>query len=699
MKGNKQVFWRPGQDKPGTDLKTERESEGTGAGSFVAYNPNVSLSVQQQRQKLPVFQHRNHILYAVETYQTVVISGSTGSGKSTQVPQYLFEAGWTNESKIIGVTQPRRVAVTSVANRVADEMSTFVGEEVGFSIRFEDCTTEGVTKIKYMTDGYLIREMMSDPLLQKYSVIMLDEVHEQTLYTDIIIGLLKKILRKRPDLRLIISSATLNADSYKEFFNMKKILNKKEDTSIVMNIDGRAFPVEIFYLQSPAPNYVKAAVQAVIEIHKNEPSGDVLVFLTGQDEVETAIKMIKSEIEETKNKNLLVLPIYGGLPITEQLKVFQKTPANTRKIVVSTNVAEASITINGIVYVVDCGFHKIRCYNASSGLDSLVVTPVSKASAQQRVGRAGRVRSGKSYRLYTEESFNKLDSYTVPEIQRTNMSGVVLLLKSLGISNIVRFSFMNRPPAQLMIQGVELLYALGAVDDNCELTHPLGIQMAEFPLDPMLSKMLLCSKEFECSIEAVTVAAMLQIENCFVVPPNKRNKMKRAKLKFSVHEGDHLTFINIYRAFLRNNKNSQWCYENFLNYKALCKVERICNQLFSLLKRFDIPKVSCGRDSEDIRKCIISGFFANVAKYHPSGEYRSIRSNHALHLHPSSVLATLNPPPPLVVFHQVLCTSKDFMRDATVIQLDWLLELAPSYYDYGTDLAIERKKLKLDSSA
>ena len=328
----------------------------------------------------------------------------------------------------------------------------------------------------------------------------------------------------------------------------------------------------------------------------------------------------------------------------------------------------------------------------------MVIVPVSKASADQRAGRAGRVRSGKAYRLYQEADFENLDQFSVPEIRRTNLAGVVLQLKSLGINNILRFSFLNRPPAQLMIQGIELLLALGAIDNDCNLTDPLGLQMAEFPLDPMLSKMLLCSGKFECSEEAVTLAAMLQIENCFISVPNKKIQIARIKLKFAVHEGDHLTLVNVYRAFISNHKNSHWCHENFLNYKALCRVERIRNQLISLLKRYNIPMISCDDDDENLRKCIISGFFANVAKYHPSGEYRTIRNEHALFLHPTSVLATEVNPPKLLIFHQVLCTSKDFMRDVTVIKLPWLLEIASSYYDYGTEASLEAKRRMLDES-
>ncbi|XP_065669629.1 probable ATP-dependent RNA helicase DHX35 isoform X2 [Hydra vulgaris] len=698
MLNKKNIFWKPGAEKPGIDLRTERQSEGEGAGSFMIYNPNNSLSIQQQRQRLPSFKYRNVVLYLLEKYQTVIISASTGSGKSTQIPQYLYEAGWTNDKKIIGVTQPRRVAVTSVASRVAEEIGTALGREVGYSIRFEDCTDKDLTKIKFLTDGYLVREMMADPLLSQYSVLMLDEVHERTLYTDVIIGLLKKILRKRPDLRLIISSATLDADQYQKFFNIKKSVDKAEVTSVILEMEGRTFPVDVYYLQAAIPNYVKSAVDTVISIHKTYSDGDILVFLTGQDEVENALQLIQNEINLLpKNmQSLLLLPLYGGLPMAEQLKVFQRAPPNTRKVVVSTNVAEASITISGIVYVIDSGFVKLKAYNAASGLDSLVITPISKASADQRSGRAGRVRAGKAYRLYPECEFNKLSLFTIPEIQRTNLASVILQLKSLGISNVLRFNFLSAPPAQLMINGIELLFALGALTEEGNLTEPLGVQMAEFPLNPMLSKMLLCSGNFQCSEEAVTLAAMLQIENVFVVVPNMKNKVTRSKLRFAAKEGDHLTLINVYRAFIKHGKSMDWCHKHFLNYKSLVRVVKVRNQLISILKQYDIPIVSCKDDDEAIRKCIISGFFANVAKYHPSGEYRTVRDNRSLFLHPSSVLSSVTPPPKLLIFNEVLCTSKDYMRDATDIKLSWLLELASSYYEYDTDLAMDRKKLKLD---
>ena len=279
-------------------------------------------------------------------------------------------------------------------------------------------------------------------------------------------------------------------------------------------------------------------------------------------------------------------------------------------------------------------------------------------------------------------------------MQRSNLAPVILHLKALGIDNVVRFSFFSRPPSKCLMQAYEVLYALGALDDNGDLTSPLGQRMSEYPLDPMLSKMLLSSEQFECSNEIVTIAAMLQVENVFVQPSNKKKAMQLAKQKFSTVEGDHLTFLNVYNAFIRYKKDKRWCHENFLNYQTLCRVEKIRQQIIHLLKKHNIPLTSSD-DDENIRKCIVSGFFANAAYYHPSGEYRTIRYNYPLHIHPKSVLVT-EVPPKYVVFHQVLCTSRDFMRDITAIEGSWLTELAPHFYDFGTDREIAAKRARVD---
>ncbi|XP_027277035.1 probable ATP-dependent RNA helicase DHX35 isoform X4 [Cricetulus griseus] len=631
-------FWKPGTEGPGVSIAEERQSVAENSGTTIIYNPYAALSIEQQRQKLPVFKLRNHILYLVENYQTLVIVGETGCGKSTQIPQYLAEAGWTAEGRVVGVTQPRRVAAVTVAGRVADERGAVLGHEVGYCIRFDDCTDPLATRIKFLTDGMLVREMMVDPLLTKYSVIMLDEAHERTLYTDIAIGLLKKIQKKRGDLRLIVASATLDAEKFRDFFNQNETSDPARDTCVTLTVEGRTFPVDIFYLQSPVPDYIKATVDTVVKIHQTEGDGDILAFLTGQEEVETVVSML---IEQARalartgmKKHLRVLPMYAGLPSFEQMKVFERVSHSVRKVIVATNVAETSITISGIVYVIDCGFMKLRAYNPRTAIECLVVVPVSQASANQRAGRGGRNRSGKCYRLYT------------------------------------------------------------GLDKDCRLTEPLGMRIAEFPLNPMFAKMLLESGNFGCSQEVLSIAAMMQIQNVFVFPSNQKSQATRVHRKFAVEEGDHLTMLNVYEAFIKHNKSSQWCQEHFLNYKGLVRAATVREQLKKLLVKFQVPKMSSEGDPDPVLRCIVSGFFANAARFHSSGAYRTIRDDHELHIHPASVLYA-EKPPRWVIYNEVIQTSKYYMRDVTAIESAWLLELAPHFYQQGTHLSLKAKRAKV----
>ncbi|XP_076470144.1 putative ATP-dependent RNA helicase DHX35 isoform X2 [Babylonia areolata] len=679
-------FWKPGSEKPGHSIDEERAVQGESGGTTVAFNPYRNLSIEQQRQRLPVFQYRNHILYLVERYQTVIIIGETGCGKSTQIPQYLLEAGWGAENHVIGVTQPRRVAAITVASRIADERGSILGDEVGYLIRFDNCCDPATTKILFMTDGMMIREIMQDPLLSKYSVILLDEAHERALNTDIILGLLRKIQKKRSDLKLVVASATLDAEEMKSFFNYNETGDPEKDTAAVMTVEGREYPVDIHYSIDPLPDYVKGTVDTVMKIHFNEKPGDVLVFLTGMEEVDRVVRMLIEEAKKLKKEDLkmTVLPMHGSLPASEQMRVFQKPPHHSRKVVVATNIAETSITINGIVYIVDCGFVKLKAYNPTSGIESLVVIPVSQASANQRAGRAGRVRSGKAFRLYTEESYEQLSPATVPEMQRSDLAPVILQLKALGISNILRFNFLSPPPAQNMLRGLELLYALGALDDSGNLTSPLGLQMVEFPLSPCFAKMLLVSGEYGCSQEALTVAALTQIQNIFITPSGKRTTADKEKRKFAVEEGDHISLVNVFNAFLKNGKNSRWCSDHFLNYKGLTRAVEIREQLKKLLQRYKVPLVSCEDEVDKLRRCLTAGFFANAARLQASGSYCTVRDDHQLFLHPTSVLSAHTPLPPWLVFNEVVHTNKEYMRDVTVIEPDWLCELAPHFYQFGT---------------
>uniref|UniRef100_A0A8D3A7L7 RNA helicase n=1 Tax=Scophthalmus maximus TaxID=52904 RepID=A0A8D3A7L7_SCOMX len=649
-------FWKPGSEAPGISEERELNTETTG--SPIIFNPHTALSIEKQRQKLPVFKHRNNILYLVESFQTVIVVGETGCGKTTQIPQYLLEAGWAAEGKVIGVTQPRRVAAISVANRVAEERGALLGHEVGYTIRFDDCSDPHATRIKFLTDGMLVREMMADPLLKKYSVLILDEAHERTLYTDIAIGLLKKVKNNK----------------FHDFFNLNESGDPNKDTCGILTVEGRTFPVDVFYTVSPVPDYVKATVETVLKIHETEDDGDVLAFLTGQEEVEKVVSLLQDQARSLSRygmkKHLRILPMYSGLPYADQMKVFERPPSSVRKVVVATNIAETSITINGVVFVIDCAFVKLRAYNPSTAIESLVVTPISKASASQRAGRAGRNRPGKCFRLYTEEDFEKLPASTVPEMQRTNLAPVILQLKALGIDNVLRFSFLSPPPAQTMVQALELLYALGGLDHYGRLTDPTGVRMAEFPLSPMFAKMLLESGNFGCSKEIVTIAAMMQIQNIFVVPPNQKKAAAREHRKFAVAEGDHLTMLNVFEAFIKHQKSSQWCQEHFLNYKGLLRAVTVREQLRRLMNKFKVPRTSSEGDPDVILKCIVSGFFANAARVHHSGSYR-------------------------VVFNEVVQTAKYYMRDVTAVESSWLVELAPHFYKQAKHGSLASKRSRV----
>lgn len=439
------------------------------------------------RKKLPVFAYREEFLEAVRDNKVLIVVGETGSGKTTQLPQYMHEAGWSKIGKI-GCTQPRRVAAMSVAARVSQEMNVKLGQEVGYSIRFEDCTSDS-TVIKYMTDGMLLREFLTEPDLGGYSVMMIDEAHERTLHTDVLFGLVKDISRFREnDFRLIISSATMDADKFGQYF----------DDAPKFMIPGRMFPVDILYTAAPEADYLDAVVMTVLQIHVTQPlPGDILVFLTGQEEIETAVEILNLRTKGLGSRisELMVCPIYSTLPSDMQAKIFEKTQPGARKIVLGTNIAETSLTIDGICYVVDAGFCKQKSYNPRTGMESLLVIPISKAAANQRAGRAGRTQPGKCFRLYTAWSYqNELEDNTVPEIQRTNMGNVVLMLKSLGVHDLLHFDFMDKPPAETLMRALEQLYALGALNDRGELTK-MGRRMAEFPLDPMMSKAVIVSEE------------------------------------------------------------------------------------------------------------------------------------------------------------------------------------------------------------
>lgn len=628
------------------------------------------LSIKETKESLPVYTYREQLLQAVKDHQILIIQGETGSGKTTQIPQYLHEAGYTADKKKIGCTQPRRVAAMSVAARVAEEMGVKLGNEVGYSIRFEDCTSER-TIIKYMTDGTLHREFLSEPDLLSYSVMIIDEAHERTLHTDILFGLVKDIARFRSDLKLLISSATLDAQKFSEFF----------DDAPIFKIPGRRFPVDIYYTKAPEADYIDACVVSILQIHATQPLGDILVFLTGQDEIETCQELLQERTRRlgSKIKELIILPVYANLPSDMQAKIFQPTPPGARKVVLATNIAETSLTIDNIIYVIDPGFCKQNNFNSRTGMESLIIVPISKASANQRAGRAGRVAAGKCFRLYTAWAYkHELEDNTIPEIQRINLGNAVLTLKALGINDLLHFDFLDPPPHETLVLALEQLYALGALNHHGELTK-LGRRMAEFPVDPMMAKMILASEKYKCSEEILTIAAMLSVNSAiFYRPKDKIIHADTARKNFFVPGGDHLTLLNIYSQWADTEFSTQWCYENFIQHRSLRRARDVREQLAGLMQRVEIELVSNPQETVNIRKAITAGYFYHIARLSKGGQYKTVKHQQTVMIHPNSAL--FEDLPRWVLYHELVFTTKEFMRQVTEIESKWLLEVAPHYY-------------------
>ncbi|MCJ1417259.1 DEAH-box ATP-dependent RNA helicase prp22 [Xylographa parallela] len=641
----------------------------------------TSMSIKEQRESLPVFKFRKTFLDAVRANQLLIVVGDTGSGKTTQLTQYLAESGFANLG-MIGCTQPRRVAAMSVAKRVAEEVGCKLGQEVGYTIRFEDCTSPE-TRIKYMTDGMLQREILLDPDLKRYSVIMLDEAHERTIATDVLFGLLKKTLKRRPDLKVLVTSATLDAEKFSEYFNKCPIVT----------IPGRTFPVEIMYSREPESDYLDAALVTVLEIHLKEPAGDILLFLTGQEEIDTSCEILYERMKALGPSvpELIILPVYSALPSDMQSKIFEPAPPGSRKVVIATNIAETSITIDGIYYVIDPGFVKQNAYDPKLGMDSLVVTPISQAQAKQRAGRAGRTGPGKCFRLYTETAFqSEMLPTSIPEIQRQNLSTTILMLKAMGINDLLHFDFMDPPPTNTMLTALEELYALSALDDEGLLTR-LGRKMADFPMEPTLAKVLIASVDIGCSDEILSIVAMLSVQTVFYRPKEKQQQADQKKAKFHDPHGDHLTLLNVYNGWKQSKFSNPWCFENFIQARNMRRAQDVRQQLVSIMERYKHQVVSCGRNTMKVRQALCSGFFRNAARKDPQEGYKTLIEGTPVYMHPSSAL--FGKPAEHVIYHTLVQTTKEYMQWTTGIEPKWLVEAAPTFFKVAaTDRLSKRKK-------
>ncbi|KAF9940764.1 DEAH-box ATP-dependent RNA helicase prp22 [Modicella reniformis] len=569
--------------------------------------------IKNQQEALPIFDHRDGLMDAIHNHNVLVIIGETGSGKTTQLPRYVIEEF---KNTRVGVTQPRRIAAISVAKRVAEEYGCRLGDMVGYTIRFDD-TTSSRTRLKYMTDGVLLREATMDPLLEKYDLLIIDEAHERTVETDVLFGLLKRTKAKRPNLKIIIMSATLNVTKFSDFF----------DECPIYEIPGRTYPVEILHsrdiskLGTLKSGYVAKTIDTVMHILSKEvrsgDAGDILVFLTGQNEIEQACQELKNVVLEKEKEDressstssssraksvsldrLQILPLYASLELLDQNAIFGSTPRNCRKIIFATNIAQTSVTIPNICFVVDSGFVKQKMYDPTTGMDALLVVPISKAAATQRAGRAGRTRAGICFRLYSRESFEtEMDDETVPEIKRTGLTGTVLSLKQLGILDVNGFEFLDRPGEEELSAALRELYLMGAIDQYGRMTD-VGHGMVMYPVNPLLSRSLVEAEKIGCLDQAIVIAAMLSVEEPFYMP-RKEKEQEAANLAHDHYRhpsGDHVTLLNVFEAWQDENYSKDWCHENYFNYRHLRLARSIRSQLRDIVDRNSHHK-------KDTQKC------------------------------------------------------------------------------------------------
>ena len=701
----KPAFWKPGTSRPGSSLDRSSEAEPS------LIHPSAS-SLSSSSTSLPIHSQRREILYALEQHQVLIVVGETGSGKTTQIPTMLHAAGWS-AGGIIACTQPRRVAATSIAAHVAASMRTKLGDEVGYTIRFEDNTSPS-TRICYMTDGALFRECLRDPLLTRYSVIMVDEAHERGVYTDLLLGVLKKVLRKRRELRVVVASATIDALAFKDFFDDNDVLTAEKQgervEAAVLRLQGRSYPVHTAYLSEPCADYVAETVETIWAIHVTEPRGDILAFLTGREEIHTVLQHLadRQQALPVGAARMHLLPLHAGLSSSEQAAVFDPPPDRTyRKVVVATNIAEASITLDGVVYVIDCGFVKLRIPPSRGAGETLAVVPISRASAVQRAGRAGRTTTGKCFRLYTESAFAGLRAGTPPELHRVELVGAVLMLKALGIDNVVKFEWVPpAPPPSSLARALQRLVELGALDDYGRLTQR-GEWMSDMPLPPHLARVVVAAAESGCAAEVLSIVAMMQVTHPFVAADTAETQLSTRA--FAAQEGDLLTLLNVYTAFTGNKTSARWCTQHRLNFAALSRAVNIRAQLHRFITRFahqatapakidpNSSALGSGDAVERITKALIAGLYTNLARYNEASMTFTTPDNVEVHAHPQSIFYNRRPDAgkQWVIYAEATQhpnDNKTYIRDITVVDdLSWVTDTVPGYYDVKTQWGSARR--------
>lgn len=615
--------------------------------------------------QLPISARVADIAAAIDGHPVVIVAGATGSGKTTQLPKIALAMGRGLE-QIIGVTQPRRIAATSVAARVATELGSALGEDVGYQIRFDDRTSPS-TYVKFMTDGILLAEIHGDPLLRRYDTLVIDEAHERSLTIDFLLGWVKRILPERPDLKVIVSSATIETERFSEFFG----------GAPVIQVEGRTFPVDVLYEPPPDDAYMPEAVaNAVANVTSLDPHGDILVFLPGERE----IRDTENELLARNLRHTVVQPLYARLSASDQGKVFASIPQ--RRVILATNVAETSVTIPGIVYVVDTGVARLSRYDPRSGTTRLQIEGISQASADQRKGRCGRVRDGICVRLYDEQSFASRPGFTDPEIKRTGLAGVILRMKSLGLGDVEAFPFLDPPQSKAVTEGYRVLEELGALTDKRELT-PLGQRLARFPVDPRIGRMILAGAELGCLREVLVIAAALTIQDPRERPRDAQQKADDVHRQFRDERSDFIALLRLWD-FVREAERKgtsnlrRVCRDTFLSFIRVREWTEIHRQLEEIVRDLRLekrppPQRAKGSDGGDLlHRALLTGVLSKVGKWNPENRVYMGAKQTRFAIHPSSALA--RKPPAWIMAFELVETTQLFARMAAKIEPEWLLE-------------------------
>ncbi|KAI3405183.2 prh1 [Candida oxycetoniae] len=687
-----------------TEESEESDSDANNKFDFQQSNLQLSeraASLLTIRQKLPIFQHKDEIMKFISQNQVTIIVGETGSGKSTQVPQFLIP----KNSKTIAVTQPRRVAAASLAARVSDEYGCKLGSEVGYQVRFTNVSNDK-TKLKYLTDGMLLREIMLDRDLNRYTTIIIDEAHERTILTDLIMGFLKSLVLsgRRKDLKIVIMSATLDAELFSNFFSDAPILY----------VEGKMFPVTQMYINSEGvEDVVDCMIRSIIKVNLTEPEGDILCFLAGQEEIDNCVKTLDQIAPQLPREAPLIvaLPLYAALSPSHQSRVFANLPKGRRKVILATNIAETSITVPGVKYVIDSGLRKVKLWKHALGLSTLLTTPISQASAKQRAGRAGRESAGKVFRLYKESEYQKLPKQQESEIQRNDIILPVLTLKKMGIDDLLNWTWLENPGQESILSALNTLYTLGALSDVGKITT-LGLKMSVLPLPPQLSVVMITAFEMGCISAVIDIVSCLSVDNLILnVTGEARDEMNFKRRSYCPKGNTYGDLIALYELF-KNYKSlgKEWCQELMLNYKGFRNVEKIKSQLEEYMlamikqdellsnedkdKRLTSLRAQLDDDDDDdddggggdreeklldvtaILKSFLKGFITNTAVGMPDRSFRTLNTGQLISIHPSSLLFG-KPNLDAIMYIEYVFTTKSYARNCSAIELSWIQEVAP----------------------